>query len=79
VRSGATAAPDFGLLLDAANDFAHRSGASRLNAGVNMGCMEAYRQMLAAGFRTLLQGVAMHRPWTPIYDRPDVFALEDWR
>jgi predicted N-acetyltransferase YhbS len=79
VRSGATAAPDFGLLLDAANDFAHRSGTSRLNAGVNMGCMEAYRQMLAAGFRTVLQGVAMHRPWAPIYDRPEIFALEDWR
>jgi hypothetical protein len=44
-----------------------------------MGAMEAYRLMMAAGFRTALQGIAMHRPWIEIYDRPDVFALEDWR
>ncbi|HVA15295.1 MAG TPA: GNAT family N-acetyltransferase [Stellaceae bacterium] len=79
VRPGASAARDFRRILDAANDFAHRHGATRLNAGVNMGCMEAYRLMIAAGFRTVMQGVAMHRPWIEIYDRPDVFALEDWR
>jgi predicted N-acetyltransferase YhbS len=79
VRSGATAARDFQHILEAANDFAHRSGASRLSASVNMGCMEAYRLMLGAGFRSVMQGVAMHRPWAPIYDRPDIFALEDWR
>jgi GNAT superfamily N-acetyltransferase len=79
VRSGVAAARDFKRLLDAANDFANRQGATRLDAGVNMGCMEAYRLMLAAGFRTVMQGVAMHRPWIEIYDRPDVFALEDWR
>ena len=79
VRPGATAAHDFRRLLDAANDFAHRNGAAKLNAGVNMGCMEAYRLMIAAGFRTVMQGVAMHRPWIEVYDRADVFALEDWR
>jgi hypothetical protein len=26
-----------------------------------------------------MQGVGMHRPWIDIYDRPDIFALEDWR
>jgi GNAT superfamily N-acetyltransferase len=79
VRSGVAAARDFKRLLDAANDFANRHGATRLDASVNMGCMEAYRLMLAAGFRTVMQGVAMHSPWIEIYDRPDVFALEDWR
>lgn len=79
VRPGAAAAHDFRRLLDAANDFAHHRGATRLNASVNMGCMEAYRLMIAMGFRTVMQGVAMHRPWIDIYDRPDVFALEDWR
>ena len=79
VRPGATAAHDFRRLLEAANDFAHRNGAGKLNAGVNMGCMEAYRLMIAAGFRTVMQGVAMHRPWIEVYDRADVFALEDWR
>jgi hypothetical protein len=79
VRPGPNAARDFQRLLEAVNDFAQRSGATRLAASVNMGCMEAYRLMLAAGFRTAMQGVAMHRPWIEIYDRPDVFALEDWR
>jgi GNAT superfamily N-acetyltransferase len=78
-RPGPNAARDFQRLLDAANDFAHRNGATKLNAGINMGAMEAYRLMIASGFRSLLQGVAMHRPWIEIYDRPDVFALEDWR
>ena len=79
VRRGATAAQDFSRLLDAANDFAHQSGASKLNTAVNMGAIEAYRLMRGAGFRTLMHGIAMHRPWIEIYDRPDVFALEDWR
>jgi hypothetical protein len=78
-RPGPHAARDFQRLLDAANDFAHRNDAARVNAGVNMGAMEAYRLMMAAGFRTALHGIAMHRPWIDIYDRPDVFALEDWR
>jgi predicted N-acetyltransferase YhbS len=78
-RAGPNAARDFQRLLDAANDFAQQSGATKLIAGVNMGAMEAYRLMLASGFRTFLQGVAMHRPWIEIYDRRDVFALEDWR
>jgi GNAT superfamily N-acetyltransferase len=79
VQRGASAARDFRRLLDAASDFAQKSGAAKLNASVNMACMEAYRLMIAAGFRTVMQGVAMHRPWIDIYDRPDVFALEDWR
>jgi GNAT superfamily N-acetyltransferase len=79
VRPGASAAHDFHRLLDAANDFARARGATKFNAGVNMACMEAYRLMIAAGFRTVMQGVAMHQPWIDIYDRPDVFALEDWR
>ncbi|HEY1507122.1 MAG TPA: GNAT family N-acetyltransferase [Stellaceae bacterium] len=78
-RPGPNAARDFQRLIDAANDFAHRSGATRINAGVNMGAMEAYRLMIAAGFRSALQGIAMHRPWTDLYDQPDIFALEDWR
>ncbi|HWE74374.1 MAG TPA: GNAT family N-acetyltransferase [Stellaceae bacterium] len=78
-RPGPNAARDFERLLDAAGDFARRNGATKLNAGVNMGAMEAYRLMTAIGFRSFLQGVAMHRPWIDIYDRRDVFALEDWR
>ena len=78
-RPGPNAARDFQRLIDAANDFAHQSGAAKINTGVNTGAMETYRLMIAAGFRAALHGIAMHRPWIDIYDRSDVFALEDWR
>jgi hypothetical protein len=35
--------------------------------------------MAAAGFRTAIQGVAMLRGDAEGYNRPDVFALDDWR
>ena len=35
--------------------------------------------MLGYGFRTVTQGVAMHRPNVPGYHRPDLYALDDWR
>ncbi|MGH7036132.1 MAG: hypothetical protein ACREFL_20590 [Stellaceae bacterium] len=41
--------------------------------------MDAYRLLLGLGFRAMLQGVAMHRPWIEAYDHPDIFALDDWR
>jgi GNAT superfamily N-acetyltransferase len=79
VAPGPQAARHFERLLAACNDFAHRRGAERLVAGVNMGCMTAYRLMIELGFRATMHGIAMHRPWIEAYDRPDVFALEDWR
>jgi GNAT superfamily N-acetyltransferase len=66
-------------LIDACNDFAHRHGATQLSAGVNLGRMDAYRLLIAQGFRATLHGVAMHRPWVEAYDRPDIFVLDDWR
>ncbi len=33
----------------------------------------------ARGYRTVIQGVAMHRPNQPAYSRPDVLAIDDWR
>jgi hypothetical protein len=35
--------------------------------------------MLARGFRTFLEGVAMQRPNEPGYNRPDCFVIDDWR
>jgi hypothetical protein len=35
--------------------------------------------MLRRGFRTVIQGVTMHRPNQPGYSRPGLFALDDWR
>jgi GNAT superfamily N-acetyltransferase len=80
VRPAINGAQDFARLLDACEALAAEQGASRLVAGVNTGRHEAYCRMLARGFRTdILQGVTMHRPNEPGYDRPDVYAIDDWR
>jgi hypothetical protein len=44
-----------------------------------MGRHEAYRALLARGFRTEFQGVAMHRDNEAGYCRPGVYAIDDWR
>jgi GNAT superfamily N-acetyltransferase len=79
VAPGVEAPARFLRLLAACDDLAHRRGAKQVTAGVNLGRMEAYRLLLREGFRATLHGVAMHRPWAPAYDRPDIFALDDWR
>ena len=49
-------------------------------AGVNTAREEAYRQMKASGgFRTVMQGVTMHRDNEPGYSRPGLYILDDWR
>src|SRR4029453_4793457 len=78
-RSGPTARQDFDRLLKACEEMTSQSGLSRLAAGVNAARHEAYRVMLEYGFRTDLQGVAMHRPNEAGYNRPDVFLIDDWR
>jgi hypothetical protein len=50
-----------------------------MEAGVNLARRQAYRAMLEQGFRSQIQGVAMHRPDSPAYNRPDVYILDDWR
>jgi GNAT superfamily N-acetyltransferase len=79
VPTGPEAARRFGLLLDACEAFAAAAGAATLTAGVNLARDRAYADLLARGFRTVMQGVAMHRPNAPGYSRPEVFALDDWR
>ena len=48
-------------------------------AGVNSARHEAYRQMLARGFRTDVQGVTMHCPNEPGYSRLGTYLIDDWR
>lgn len=79
VRPGREAPQLFARLIDACSDFAYRRGATQLSAGVNLGRMDAYRSLIAQGFRATLHGVAMHRPWVEAYDRPEIFVLDDWR
>ena len=79
VRSGATAETDFERLLDACEQMAANRGLTRLFAGVNTARHEAYRRMLASGFRTDIQGVVMSRPNEAGYNRPGVYLIDDWR
>jgi GNAT superfamily N-acetyltransferase len=79
VRPGPDAAVVFDRLLDACEALAAARGEARLVAGVNTARHEAYRQMIARGFRIAFQGVAMQRPNEPGYNRPDVYVLDDWR
>jgi GNAT superfamily N-acetyltransferase len=79
VRSGPNAAREFRRLLDACREFGHSRGARTLVAGVNLSRLDAYREMLQAGFRTTTQGVAMHRNNEPGYNLPEVFLMDDWR
>ena len=78
-RPGPGAEADFAALLRACNGLALSQGVSRLAAGVNTARHEAYRAMLEAGFRTDIQGIAMHRPNATGYNRPGVFVMDDWR
>jgi predicted N-acetyltransferase YhbS len=79
VPPGPAAAADFVRLLDLCERFASLRGAKQLVAGVNTAREPAYKALLANGFRTIMQGVAMHRPNAPGSNRPEVFAIDDWR
>ncbi|MGH3803675.1 MAG: hypothetical protein ACRDTD_26805, partial [Pseudonocardiaceae bacterium] len=79
VRPGPGAADRFERLLDACEGLAGERGLGRLEAGVNLARADAYARMIARGFRTGLQGVAMHRPSEAGYSRPDAYVIDDWR
>jgi len=79
VRCGPNAPREFRRLLEACYDFAAKCGATTLDAGVNLARLDAYREMLQAGFRTTRQGVVMERNAEPGYNRPEVFLIDDWR
>ena len=79
VRPGPGADERFTALLDAAGALAAAVGMPSVLAGVNLARVETYRQMKALGFRTAIQGVAMHRDNEPGFCRPGVYILDDWR
>lgn len=72
-------AEDFAALLGACGGLAVAVGMPNLLAGVNLAREEAYRCMVADGFRTEVQIVTMHRPNDWGYSRPGLFVLDDWR
>jgi GNAT superfamily N-acetyltransferase len=79
VRKGPTAERDYQSLLDAAEALAAAVGMPRLLAGANMAHQEAYRHLVARGYRTDIQGVGMHKGNDPGYCHPGAYALGDWR
>ena len=79
VRPGAGASERFERLLDACEALAASQGASRLLGGVNTARHEAYQHMLARGFRTDFQGIAMQKGNDAGYNRPGIFLIDDWR
>jgi predicted N-acetyltransferase YhbS len=79
-RPGPTASRWFEKLLDACEGFAAAASLTRLVAGVNTGRVDAYRRMLARGFRADLVGLAMRlHPGGPHYDAPEHYVLDDLR
>jgi GNAT superfamily N-acetyltransferase len=79
VRPAAYAEATFEELLKACEALAAERGLKRMEAGVNLSRSRAYRRMLDHGFRTEIQGVAMHRADLPGFNRADVYILDDWR
>lgn len=74
-----SAPKDFVRLLNECERYAHATNASRLVGGANTARNRAYVEMMNQGFRTDMQGVAMHRPDEPGYNLPDVYLIDDWR
>lgn len=79
VAPGPGAADRFGHLLDAIEDLAARRGMPFISLGVNTEREQAYKALLARGYKTRMQGVIMHAPNVPGYNAPDAFVLDDWR
>lgn len=79
VTRGGDAPDDFRRLVAACECAAAERGATQLAAGANSGRAHAYRILQEAGMRTTMNGVAMMRPGTEGYNRPDVFVTDDWR
>ncbi len=78
VRPGPKAPTTFDRLLDACHDLAASRSMKKVVAGANLAREEAYRAMLARGFRTGFQGVAMEKGRAG-YNRPGVYLIDDWR
>jgi GNAT superfamily N-acetyltransferase len=74
-RSGSS----FDTLLDVCEALAAAKQLSRVIGGANAGRQKAYQQMIARGFRTEFQGVAMQRHNDPGYNRSENYIVDDWR
>jgi len=69
----------FERLLAACEAHAAARGAAQIIAGTNTGRAEAYAIMQKAGYRTVMNTIAMTCPATDGYNRPGIFVIDDWR
>ncbi|HEY1341238.1 MAG TPA: GNAT family N-acetyltransferase [Bryobacteraceae bacterium] len=79
VRSGGGARSRFERLVGACGALAVQRDLRRVVAGMNLARSEAFQALAGLGFRVDFQGIAMERPNEPGYNRPDVYAIDDWR
>ena len=79
VLPGPGAVDRFDQLVQACEAIAAARGLSYLMAGVNLGREEAYRRLLASGFRAVMMGIAMERPNEPGYNHSGIYLIDDWR
>jgi predicted N-acetyltransferase YhbS len=78
-RPGPDAAEVFERLLDACEQLAATRGVDLITAGVNMARHDAYRRMLARGYRARMHGIALVRPHAQRYFRTDSYVIDDLR
>ena|SRR5215469_1589281 len=69
----------FSQLLHACHSLASARGLHKIRAGVNIGRIEAYQQLISAGFRTDMHPVAMQRNNEEGYNHSGVYLLDDCR
>jgi len=79
VPSGPGAQAHFDALLDACEALAAARGLTHLTAGMNVAHAEAYERLYHRGFSLLSTGVSLHASHDPLYKRPGVWVIEDWR
>jgi GNAT superfamily N-acetyltransferase len=78
-RPGPSSERDFKELIAAVDATARSESLNAVMAGVNAAREKAWRLLQSGGFKTVIQGVAMHRDNAVGYSHPGVFVLEDWR
>ncbi len=76
---GPNAGDAFDRLLSACDEYARLCGVTEVLGGVNTACHDAYRKMIARGFRTDFVGVLMLKPNKPAFDNPDAYVICDLR
>jgi GNAT superfamily N-acetyltransferase len=69
----------FRALLAKCSILAQRKNLNMIFFGVNTARQEAYKVVLEEGFKIDSLSIAMQSPNRPIYNRPGVYVIDDWR